>query len=108
MSEKLSATSYADLAAELEIPADGTLSKTVYADDRVKVVLFGMDAGQELSEHTAAMPAIIQVIRGSARLTLGGEALAARAGSWAHMPARLPHSVLAEAPLVFLLTMLRG
>jgi quercetin dioxygenase-like cupin family protein len=103
-----SATSYVDLAAELSIPADGTLSRTIYADGQVKVVLFGLDAGQELSEHTAAVPAIVQVLRGEARLTLGGEELEARVGAWAYMPARLPHSVRAETPLVFLLTMLRG
>ncbi len=108
MNEPQSATSYADLAAQLEIPADGTLSKTIYADSQIKVVLFGMDTGQELSEHTAAVPAIVQVISGTARLTLGAETLAARAGTWVHMPPRLPHSVLAETPLVFLLTMLRG
>lgn len=108
MSETPATTSYADLAAELTIPPYGILSRTIYADSQIKVVLFGFSAGQELSEHTAAVPAIIQVISGTARLTLGAETLAARAGTWVHMPPRLPHSVLAETPLVFLLTMLRG
>ncbi len=108
MTATASATTYADLAAELEIPSDGTLSKTIYADSQIKVVLFAMDTGQELSEHTAAVPAIIQVISGAARLTLGDATVPGQAGTWTHMPARLPHSVLAETPLVFVLTMLRG
>lgn len=49
-------TFVADVAAQTEIPADGTLSRTLYRDEHVKVVLFAFDAGQELSEHTAARP----------------------------------------------------
>lgn len=101
-------TSYADLTTELTIPTDGILSRTIYTDSLIKVVLFGFSPGQELSEHTAAVPAIIQIISGTARLTLGTEAMVGNAGAWIHMPPHLPHSVLAETPLVFLLTLLRG
>ncbi len=107
MSATSAITSYADLATELVIPPDGILSRTIYTDSQIKVVLFGFSAGQELSEHTAAIPAIIQVISGAARLTLGAETMAGQAGTWVHMPAHLPHSVYAETPLVFLLTLLR-
>jgi len=51
-----------DLASQ-EIPADGILSRTVYQDDHVKAVVFAFAAGQELSEHTASMPAILQGYR---------------------------------------------
>jgi quercetin dioxygenase-like cupin family protein len=95
-----------DLAAAAEIPRDGTLSRTIYSDASIKVVLFGFDAGQELSEHTAARPALIQIVSGEARLMLGGDTITARAGCWVRMPANLPHSVRAETPLVMLLTLL--
>jgi quercetin dioxygenase-like cupin family protein len=90
------------------IPENGTLSRVIYVDDNIRVVLFAFDAGQELTEHTASMPAIIQVIRGEARLMLGEETVTALPGTWMHMPARLPHAVYALTPLVMLLTMLRG
>ena len=32
-----------------DIPSDGILSRTVYNDGQVKAVVFGFDAGQELS-----------------------------------------------------------
>ena len=99
-------TYIADLAATVEIPANGILSRTVYSDAAINVVLFGFDAGQELSEHTAARPALLQILSGEARLTLGGETVEARAGSWAHMPAGLPHSVQALTPVVMQLTLL--
>lgn len=104
----IAATQIADLTQEVEIPQNGTLSRTVYSDQQIKVVLFGFDAGQELSEHTAAMPAVIQILRGEARLTLGADTLEAGAGAWVHMPTRLPHSVFARTPMLMLLTMLRG
>ena len=37
-----------NLLNELEIPKDGTLSRTLHRDDRVKIVLFGFAGGQEL------------------------------------------------------------
>jgi quercetin dioxygenase-like cupin family protein len=53
-----------DLAAAIEVPRDGILSRVLYKDDQVNVTLFGCDTGQELSEHTAGSPAIIQILRG--------------------------------------------
>ncbi|MCC7369532.1 MAG: cupin domain-containing protein [Chloroflexi bacterium] len=96
----------ADLTQTVEIPPDGTLSRTVYGDDSIKVVLFGFDAGQELSEHTSARPALLQVLAGQARLTLGGESFEAGPGAFVHMAAGLPHSVCAVTPLVLQLTLL--
>ncbi len=93
--------------SEQDVPADGILSRTLYADERVKVVQFAFAAGQELSEHTAAVPAILQILRGEARLTLGDDSVDVCPGAWSHMPAHLPHSVLAKTPVVMLLVLLR-
>jgi quercetin dioxygenase-like cupin family protein len=100
-------THVADLTAQ-EIPSDGILSRTVYADDQVKVVLFGFGAGQELSEHTASVPAILQIVRGEAELALGDDIVAAHAGAWVHMPAQLRHSVRAKTAVVMLLMLLKA
>jgi quercetin dioxygenase-like cupin family protein len=97
-----------DLSTLIEVPQDGTLSRTVHSTDKLKAVIFGFDAGQELSEHTASMPAIIHIIKGEARLTLGGETQDAKAGTWVYMDAHLSHSVHAVTPLVMLLLLLKG
>lgn len=95
-----------DLAREAEPPADGILSRTVFREDHLKAVVFGFAAGQELSEHTAAKPALLFFVRGEATVGLGGDARPAGPGTWVHMPAGLPHSVKAHAPTVMLLVLL--
>jgi quercetin dioxygenase-like cupin family protein len=97
-----------DLPKAVEIPKDGTLSRTIHRDDRVKIVLFGFAGGQELSQHTAAVPAIIEILQGDARVTLDGEEKELSAGSWVFMEAKLPHAVYARTDVVMLLTMLTG
>ena len=96
-----------NLAKEAEPPADGILSRTIYQDDQVKAVVFGFGSGQELSEHTAAKPAMLYFVKGEATVGLGNDAQEAQAGTWVHMPAGLKHSIKAKTPLVMLLVLLR-
>jgi len=97
-----------NLLNAVEIPQDGTLSRTIYRDDNVKIVLFGFSGGQELSQHTAAVPAIIEILQGDARVTLDEEEKELSAGSWVYMEAKLPHAIYARTDVVMLLTMLSG
>jgi quercetin dioxygenase-like cupin family protein len=101
-------TLFADLAKQVEPPADGTLSKTIFQDDGLKVVLFGFAAGQELSEHTASTPAIMHFLNGESDVTLGADKISANAGTWIHMPAQLPHSIRTKTPVVMLLLLLKA
>ncbi len=96
-----------DLAKEIEPPADGTLSRTVFQDERLKAVLFGFAAGQELSEHTASTPAIMHFLLGEADVMLGGDAVVAKGGTWIHMPAKMSHSIRAKTAVVMLLMLLK-
>lgn len=97
-----------NLNLEIEPPVNGTLSRTIHQDDRLKAVLFGFAAGQELSEHTASTPAIMHFLKGEADVVLGQDTVTASAGTWIHMPARLPHSILAKTPVCMLLLLLKS
>lgn len=97
-----------NLATALTVPPDGILSRTLYTRDGVKAVLFGFSPGQELSEHTAAMPAIIHIVSGQAHATVGGDGFDVGPGAVIHMEAQLPHSIVAQTPLIMLLLMLKG
>jgi quercetin dioxygenase-like cupin family protein len=100
-------TFFSNLAEEVTPPDDGTLSRTVHNDNQIKVILFGFAKGEELSEHTSSMPAIIQIIEGEAEIGLGERSRAANAGSWIRMQPNLKHSVKAKTPVVMLLTLLK-
>lgn len=97
-----------DLGRQVDCPADGTLSRTIHRDDRLKAVLFAFSAGQELSEHTASTPAIMHFLSGEAEVTLGDDTATALAGTWIHMPARLPHGIRAKTPVTMLLLLLHS
>lgn len=95
-----------DLARLIDVPQpESIISRTFYKDARLRAVLFGFDAGQELSEHTSSQAAIIQIVRGEATVTVGDDRHELNAGSWLHMPAHLKHSVYAKTPLIMLLLM---
>jgi quercetin dioxygenase-like cupin family protein len=98
--------SLADLLPE--IPEASIVSRTFFDGQGTKAVLFGFAPGQELSEHTAARPAILHFMAGEAELTLGEERSTARPGTWAYMPAHLPHSIKAHTQTIMLLLMLRS
>jgi quercetin dioxygenase-like cupin family protein len=97
-----------DLAHQIDTPTDGTLSRTIHQDERLKVILFAFSAGQELSEHTASTPAIMHFLSGEADVTLGEDRATTSAGTWIHMAPQLPHSIRAKTPVVMLLSLLKG
>ena len=101
-------TVFLDLAREVEIPEEGTLTRVLYRDDQIRVVVFAFDEGQELTDHTAAVPALVQVVSGRIRLDLDGDPVELEPGSWVRMEANLIHAVLALEPSVMLLTLLRS
>ena len=96
-----------NLQASIKPEPDGIISRTVFQDDRLKTVLFGFGAGQELSEHTASKPAVMHFLSGEADVTVGTEKLTATPGTWVHMPAATPHSIVAKTPTVMVLYLLK-
>jgi len=92
-----------DLAKEAHPPEKGILSRTLFNDEKVKAVIFGFGQGEELSEHTASMPAILHFLQGEATVTLGDDRHEAAAGTWFHMPTGQRHSIQAKTPVVMLL-----
>lgn len=99
---------FPQLDREVEIPKDGITSRALTSDDSVRVVIFGFDTGQELSEHTASMPATLHILKGEATITLDEETFEGTAGSFACMEAHLPHSIVAKTPVILLLTMIKA
>lgn len=93
----------AELIADIQ--PESIVSRTFLRVGNMKAILFGFDAGQELSEHTSSQTAIIQIVQGEATVTLGGDSHELSAGAWMHMPPQLKHSVSAKTPVIMLLLM---
>ena len=96
-----------NLLQQVQIPKDGISSHTIHHDDRIKVVVLGFAGGQELS-YSLSEPAILEVLKGDARVTLDGEENELSGGSWVQMEAGLPHAIYARSDVIMLLTTLSG
>ena len=92
----------------LEYPPGGIVSRILLKQAGGSVTAFAFDEGQELSEHTCPYDALLHVIDGDARVTIGGETHQVQAGQMIKLPAHVPHAVAAERPFKMLLTMLRA
>jgi quercetin dioxygenase-like cupin family protein len=95
-----------DVADLIEVAPESTVSRTVLRAEGVRVVLFAFDAGQELTEHTAAIPILLQVLDGRLRVGADGQQVELRPGGLVHIGARVPHEILALEPARMALTML--
>lgn len=95
------------LIDEIQAPDSGKQSVVLIDDANTKVVLFAFASGSGLKEHVAPLPAILQIIKGEAALTVGNESVAGTIGTWIQMAAKTPHSIQAESPVVMLLTLLK-
>lgn len=95
-----------NLASEIDYAQKSTVSKTVTKAEGVNVVLFSFDTGEELSEHTAAMPVIVQVLEGELEITAENRTVTLSPGGLVHFTTRLPHAVKALKPAKMVLYML--
>lgn len=95
-----------DLTGLVLVQPESTVSRTVLKAEGVRVVLFAFDAGQVLTEHTAAMPVLLQTLRGHLRITADGRTVDLLPGGMLHLRTREPHEVEAVEPSILSLTMI--
>jgi quercetin dioxygenase-like cupin family protein len=95
------------LADEISIPDSGKQSIVIADDPKTKIVLFAFAPGSGLTEHVAPFGATIQIVSGTAILTIGSESVDGKPGTWIKMPPKTPHSIKATTPLVMLLTLIK-
>lgn len=97
-----------DVQSGIDIPEEGTLSRVLVKEHPIRLVAFAFDAGQELTEHTASVPVVVQVLSGSLTVEVAGERHRLTPHSWMLLGAGEPHSVFADEPSRMLLTMIRS
>ena len=97
-----------EFAGKVEYSAEGIVSKRVLQKEKGNVSLFAFDKDQQLSEHSAPFDALIQVLDGQGRITIGGKPFDLKAGQSIIMPANIPHAVYALEKFKMLLTMIKS
>ena len=96
-----------DIAGLVDYQEGQVVSRTIAAKPHVNITLFAFDQGEEISAHTSPGDAMVQVLNGSARITIDGETLTAGAGQVVVMPANVPHAVHADSRFKMLLTVVK-
>ena len=96
-----------NLAELVDYAADSIVSKTILGKSAGTITLFAFDKGQNLSEHTAPYDAVVQILDGTAAITIDGRENRLVAGDIIIMPGNIPHAVVATKRLKMLLTMIR-
>ena len=72
------------------------VSKTLVQNDHVSMTLFSFDKGEEISTHAAGGDAMVTILEGRGRFTVGGEVFYLDAGETLIMPKDIPHAVYGE------------
>ena len=93
---------------ELVAYQDGAVvSRTLVDEEAVTLTVFAFDDDQSLSEHTAPHDALLQVVDGTAAVTIADERYELGTGESIVFPADVPHAVDAVTRFKMFLTMIR-
>lgn len=79
------------------------VSKTLVQNDRVSMTLFSFDQGEEISVHASGGDAMVTVLEGRGRVTIGGKDFLLSAGETIVMPKDIPHAVYGKESFKMLL-----
>ncbi len=80
------------------------VSKTLVQNDTVSMTLFSFDKGEEISTHAAGGDAMVTVLEGIGKFTVGGEVFILHEGETLIMPKDIPHAVYGEEQFKMQLT----
>ncbi len=72
------------------------VSKTLVQNDYVSVTIFSFDKGEEISTHASGGDAMVTVLEGTGRFTIGGDVFILNKGETIVMPKDVPHAVFGE------------
>lgn len=79
------------------------VSRTLVQNDYVSMTLFSFDKDEEISTHAAGGDAMVTVLEGTGRFTVGGEVFVLTEGETLVMPKDVPHAVYGQERFKMLL-----
>lgn len=96
-----------ELGDLIDYQTGATVSRTLVDREAATLTVFAFDESESLSEHTAPHDALLQVLEGTATITIDGEDYELEGGESIVMPADVPHAVAADTRFKMFLTMVR-
>ena len=72
------------------------VSKTLVQNDYVSVTLFSFDKGEEISTHASGGDAMVTVLEGTGKFTIGGDVFILKEGETIIMPKDVTHAVYGQ------------
>lgn len=92
------------LSEEIDVIQGQVASKTLAQNKAVSITLFAFAKGEEIGEHESNGDAMVTVLEGTGKFTVGSEEYTVHNGETLIMPAKIPHSVYAVEAFKMLLT----
>lgn len=80
------------------------VSRTLSQGKAVSITLFAFDKEEEISSHDSAGDAMVYILDGTARITIGTTEHLVRKGEVIVMPAKVPHALFAIEKFKMILT----
>ena len=72
------------------------VSQTLVQNEKVSITLFSFDKGEEISTHASGGDAMVTVLEGTGRFTVGDDVFLLQEGETLIMPKDIPHAVYGE------------
>ncbi|NLV29361.1 MAG: cupin domain-containing protein [Erysipelotrichaceae bacterium] len=79
------------------------VSKTLVQNDKLSVTIFSFDKGEEISTHASGGDAMVTVLEGVGKFTVGGKVHLLKEGETLIMPKDIPHAVFGAEKFKMLL-----
>ena len=102
LAKKASASGLTDYAD------DAVISKQLISKKVGTVTMFAFDKGQQISTHSAPYDAMVQILDGTAEITIAEEKVEVSAGELIILPANIPHGLVAIEQFKMILTMIKA
>ena len=96
MSKNIDKQTKLTLKELVEYQEGQVVSKTLVQNDYVSMTIFSFDKGEEISTHAAGGDAMVTVLEGKGRFTVGDEVFYVEEGETLIMPKDIPHAVYGE------------
>lgn len=96
-----------DIASLVDYEQGRVVSRTLANQAAVGITLFAFDQGEGISAHSAPGDAMVQILDGEARVTVGDKEIIAQKGQAVVMPADIHHALQAVTPFKMILTVVK-